>query len=109
MKSHVADVFPEFVFSRGHDGARDDIAMAIQILRRRMHDEVGAMPNGLRQYRCGDRGVDDECRASVVRDIGGSGNVDHVPGRIAGRLDPEQFRLSSLDRSHQGVRVRRIE
>src|SRR5262245_38974275 len=39
---HLADALEEFALGAGDDGAAEDIAMAAEIFRRRMHDEIDA-------------------------------------------------------------------
>ena len=60
----------ELVAERGvarDDRAADDVAVAVQILRRRVHDDVRAERDRLLQRRREERVVDDEQRAGVVR------------------------------------------
>ena len=68
------------VFSRAHQAssaaggqrAGDHVGMAVQVLGRRVHDEVGAQRQGPGQHRGGHGGIDREPRAGPVRDLGRS-------------------------------------
>ncbi len=68
----------------------DDIAVAVQVFGRRMHDDIGAKSDRLRQHR-GRRGaVDGELGAGPVCDLGRAGDVGYRPQRVRRRLDPDE-------------------
>ncbi len=81
------------------DEAADRVAVAAEVLRRRVDDGVGAEDERLLQVRRRERVVDDERRADRVRGGGGLADVDDVQQRVRRRLDP--------DHAHVVVEVRR--
>ena len=109
LQPDLADAFPEIVLPRRDEGAGDNVAVAVQVLGRRVHDEISTVLDGLRQHGRRDGGVHDECRTRTVCHVRSRGDVDDVPGGIAGRLHPHEARPSRFDGSHQGIRIRRIE
>ena len=74
----------------GGDEAADHVAVAAEVLGRRVDDEVGAEVERLLQVRRRERVVDDEQRADGVRRVGGLANVDDVQERVRRRLDPHE-------------------
>ena len=72
------------------DEAADDVAVAAEVLRRRVDDDVGAEVERLLQVRRRERVVDDEQRADGVRRVGGLADVDDVQQRVRRRLDPDE-------------------
>ena len=82
----------ERVVVRG-DEAADHVAVAAEVLRRRVHDRVGAELERLLEVRRGERVVDDEQRADGVRCGGGLADVDDVQHRVRRRLDPDELHL----------------
>ena len=90
--AHIADALPEVVVLHARQRAGERVGMAIQILGRRMHHDSRAELDRPGEHRRCRGGVDgDEC-ADVARDVARRGNVGDVPGRIRGRLDPDQAR-----------------
>ena len=75
-----------------HDhGAADGVRVPAEVLRRRVHDGVGAeLQRALVDGR-GERVVDRHERAALARDD--ALEVDHVQRRVGGRLDPDQLGL----------------
>ena len=71
--------------------AADDVGVAAEVLRRRVHDDVGAERERLLQVRRRERVVDDErarrraCAASAT-----ARDVDDVEQRVRRRLDPDE-------------------
>jgi hypothetical protein len=88
----------------GDDRAPDDVAVAVQVLRRRVHDEVGSESQRLLEHRREEGVVDDDerpGRAGAVRD---PRDVDEAQERVARRLDPHEARLGGQG-LRQGGRV----
>ena len=44
-----------------------------------------------------------------MRDVCGGFNIDDIPGRVAGSLNPDELGLSFPYRTFQGIRVTGIE
>ena len=61
----------DVVVARGDDDAADAVAVAVQVLRRAVDDEVGAELERPLQVRARERVVDDEPGAVPVRQVGG--------------------------------------
>ena len=80
----------ERVVVRRHEAA-DDVAVTAEVLRRRVHDEVGAELERLLQVRRRERVVDDEQRTDRVRRVCGLADVDDVQKRVRRRLDPHEL------------------
>ena len=51
------------------DEPADDVGVAAEVLRGRVHDDVGAERERLLQVRRGERVVDDDARAALVREL----------------------------------------
>ncbi len=77
--------------------------MAVEILGRGMKDEIRAQREWLRGHRGGCGGIHRENGAGGVGSTRGARNVDHVPGRIERRLDPDKIGPSLLQRGLQGA------
>ena len=87
--AHALEKF--IVLFRDNDPT-DDIAMAAEIFRGRMHDEIGAeIERSLNDRRPGV--VANAERAACVHDFGDGREVDNLQKRIRRRLHPDQFRL----------------
>ncbi len=97
------DPLPEFIIARGNQRPGHNVAMAVQIFRGRMHDDVGAELDRPRQDRRGDRAVDGKARTGAVGNLGGGGNVGDRPSRIGRALDPNQLGPAGLHRCRERV------
>ena len=75
--------------------AADDVGVPAEVLRRRVHDDVGAELERLLEVRRREGVVDDEQRAGGVRGIGRGPDVDDVEQRVRRRLDPDERVRSS--------------
>ena len=75
------------------DEAADDVAVAAEVLRGRVHDDVGAERQRLLQVRRGERVVDDDERAVLVGDGGDGLDVDAREQRVGRRLQPDHRRV----------------
>ena len=71
----------------------DDVGVAAEILRRGVHDDVGAELQRLLQVRRGERVVDNDLRAPRVGQLDDRRDVDDREHRIRRRLDPHQPRV----------------
>src|SRR5690625_2419951 len=91
------DPLPESILTSRYQRACENVAMAIQVLGCRMHDDVGPEGQGARQDRRCDRVVDCEMRADLMRQRCDCRQVDDVPKRIARRLDPDKLRFPGLE------------
>ena len=78
----------------GEDDAAEAAALAVDVLGRRIDDDVGAELQRLLQERRGEDVVDDQPRAGLVGDLGDRGDVDDFERRI-GRAFEEAAPWSS--------------
>ena len=90
--------------SRAMTHAAEDVAVAAEILGRRVHHEIGAELNRPLQDGCRPRVVDGEPRARPARDRGSGRDVGHVQPRVRRRLSPDE----PGTRSHGRLDGRRI-
>src|SRR5688500_15883441 len=72
------------------DCPTDDVAMSVQILRRRMNDEGGAERDRLLEGRGEKRVVGNDERTDGVAGSGDAFDVGDAQDRIARRLDPDE-------------------
>ncbi len=72
------------------DGAADDVAVAVEVLGRRMNDEVGPQSERLLPGRRQKRVVDHDQRATRLAKGGARFDVGDAQKRIARRLDPKE-------------------
>ena len=77
----------------GGDGdAADHVAVAVQVLRRRVIHDVGAERQRTLEVRRSERVVDDEQRTAPVGELGNGGDVGEAHHRVGRRLDEHQPR-----------------
>ena len=69
---------PPLVDLLRHQNAREHVAVAVQVLGRRVHDQIGAERERAGQDRRRGGAVDGKEGAGAVRDLGGARDVDHV-------------------------------
>jgi hypothetical protein len=94
---------PLVMLGRARDrGAADDVGVAAEVLRRRVHDEVGAELERPLVDRGGERVVDRDEGVALARHD--PRDVDHVEQRVGRRLDPDQLRLGP-DRALDSIEV----
>ena len=74
---------------REHDGSADDVGVSAEVLRGRVHDDVGAERQRLLQVRRRERVVDDHQRARLVPEGRERGDVGDLHERVRRRLDPQ--------------------
>ena len=84
--------------------AGGDVAVAVQVLRRRVHDEIDAESERLLIDRARERVVDHRDHAVRATGVGDAADVHAAERRIDRRLEPEHLRLL---RQH-GLRLREI-
>ena len=97
-----------FVLHR--DRAQQQIAVAADILRHRLHGDVHAMRQRVEQHARRPGVVHDHQRSMGVRDFGDCRNVLHLHGDRAGALAPHQARgrlEQRLDLAPDGGRIKR--
>ena len=90
----------DVLVARGDDHAADAVAVAVQVLGRAVHDQVGAELDRPLDVRAGEGVVDDQPRAVPMGELGGGGEVGQPHQRVAGRLDeqhPRRRRERALD------------
>ena len=109
LGTNLTDPLPQFVFFGRYQYAGDDIAVTVQVLGCRVHDDVGTVFYGSRQHGRRYRGIHSKPCADSTRDFGGGCNIDHVPGRVAGRFNPDQLRFTFLDGVGERIRISSIE
>ena len=78
------------------DDAADAVAVAVQVLGRAVHDEVGAELDRPLQARARERVVDDDLDAAPVRELGAAGDVGEPQHRVGRRLDEQHPRLGRI-------------
>ena len=83
----------------------DDVGVTAHVLRRRVHDDVGAERDRLRQIGRGERVVDDQQRAGLMGELGDRRDVDDAEQRVGRRLDPHDLRDAGADRGGERVDV----
>ncbi len=77
----------------GEDHATEHAPAAVDVLGRRIDDDVRAERQRLLQNRRREHVVDDQLRACLVRDLGNRRDVVDLQRRVGRRLDEEQFRV----------------
>ena len=82
----------ELVVRPGHHRAALHVAVAAEIFRRRVHDQVGAERERAHERRAGPGVVAGHERAGPMRELGHRGYVGDAQQRIRRRLDPDQAR-----------------
>src|SRR5262249_16349992 len=71
------------------DGAPDDVGMPVEILRRRVHDQVDAEFKRYLAVGLYERIAVNRQRADRPRDVYGGLDIDQVQQRVAGCFDPD--------------------
>ena len=87
----------------GDDRAELQVAVAGEVLGRRVHDHVGAELERPLQQRGEERVVDDHAGAGVVRRGDDRGGVGHLEGRVGRRLEPDQSGVLARRDHRRGV------
>ena len=93
-EGHLAGLF----FIVEHDHAADAVAVAVQVFRRRVHDDVGAEFERALEVRAHERIIDDEADAAAPGDLGDGGDIDQRHHGIGRRFDED----------HAGLGARRV-
>ena len=88
--------------------AADDVGVAVQVLRRRVHDEVGAELERPLEVRRHERVVDGEQHAARGGRPRRRRDVEELEHRVGRRLDPAQARARPDRRGH-GRRIARVD
>ena len=69
----------------------EQVAVAAEVLRGRVHHDVGPQLQRPREHRRGERAVDAQQRAAPMGDFGARRDVGDRHQRIAGRFDPHEL------------------
>ena len=89
------------------DQPADRVAVAAEKFGQRMHDDVGAIIDRLAEIGRGQRVIDDQRHACVLRDLGDRLDVGDDAARIGDRLDEDRLGFRT-DRALEGARCRRV-
>jgi len=81
---------------------------AVQVLRRRVHDEVGAELERALEVWCHEGVVDGDAHAASVAELRDGRDVEEAQQRVRGRLDPREARARA-DGGGDGARVARVD
>ncbi len=76
---------------RAEHGAAETAALAVDVLGRRVDDDVGAVRERPLQERRREDVVDDGQRADLAAELGDGGDVDEVERRVGRRLEEERL------------------
>ena len=98
-----AEALGERVVAREHRAA-DDVAVAVQVLRRRVDDDVGAELEGaleVRRRNVLSTTISTPCALADLRD---GGEVGELERRVRRRLDPDELRLLARSPSRRSSR-----
>ncbi len=87
----------------GDQHAHQQVGMPGEVLRRRVHDDVGAVLERAHHQRRRERRVDAGDRAHVVRRGDEGGQVGHAHQRIGHRLQPQQIGTGQRRDDGRGV------
>ncbi len=74
-----------------NDGTAENVGVAAEVLRGRVHDDVGTQRQRLLEVGRGEGVVDDDDRTNRVADLGERGDVADLHERIARSLNPEHL------------------
>ena len=80
-------------FFVGEDDAAEAAALAVDVLGRRIDDDVGAEFERLLEERRREHVVDDQPRAGLVGDLGDRRDVDHFERRVGRAFEEEHLRV----------------
>ena len=92
----LAQVFLQVVVDvilRAEHRAAETAALAVDVLGRRIDDDVGAVLQRPLQQRRREHVVDDDDGADLLGDLADGGDVDQLQRRIGRRLEEEQLVL----------------
>ena len=95
----------EFMVVACDDDAADHVGMTVEVLGRRMQDEIRAVFERPLQHRRTKRIVDDEDQAMLAREGADFGEVDQGQHRIGRRLGPDHARVRLQRRLQRGLIV----
>ncbi len=90
-RARAGDVIPVVVAVPGHERAREEIRVSAEVLRRRVHHEVGAVLERTRVDRGRRRRVDSDACARGVGEVADRGEIRDLPRRVGRRLDPHEL------------------
>ncbi len=98
----MRDAFMQGVAACEHEGAAEHVAVAAEIFRGRVHDDIGAECERLLQDRRGKGVVAGEQRALCVRDLRERDDVRDLHARIRWRFRPDQRHAAGTRRTNAG-------
>ena len=104
LRADFAHARASLVLAREAQRAGDHVGMAVEILGRRMHDDIGAERDRPGEHRRRAGGVDAERGARGMGDFCRAGDVADAPQRIARRLQPDE---PGRPRPHGGAERRK--
>ena len=104
--AQVSHALPCLVVLRGRQDPGDHVGVTVEILGRRMHDDVRAQFDRARQQGRRRGRVDYDGRTDLAGDRARRGNIGNLPGRVGRRFDPDQPRSASADFPRQIVERR---
>jgi hypothetical protein len=104
-----ADPRPELVLAGRHERAGDHVAVAVQVLGRGVHDDVGAEFQRPGQQGRRHRAVDREPGTGAAGQLGERRDVAHLPRRVRRRFQPQQPGAAGAECRADRVDVRRID
>ena len=76
-------------FLVAQDDAAEAAALTVDVLGRRVDDDVGAVFHRPLQHRRREDVVDDEARAGLVRDLGDGAQIDDLERRVGRRFEEQ--------------------
>ena len=100
------ELFAELLVVADDGDAADHVGMAVEVFRRRMHDEVEAVFQRALDVGAGEGVVGGKPPPGRLRDAGDRLEVAELEQRIGRRLDPDELRLGPERRPHR-LEVRR--
>ncbi len=105
----MLDLREERVAPREHERAALDVAVAADVLRRRVEDDVGSERERALERRRRERVVHEDERAGLARDGDGGREIGDLHQRVRRRLEPDELRLRPDRRAQRRQIVHRRE
>src|SRR5829696_6511897 len=102
------ELFAELLVVADDGDAADHVGMAVEVFRRRMHDEVEAVFERTLNVGAGEGVVGGEPPSRRLRDAGDRLEVAELEQRIGRRLDPDELRLGPQRRPHR-IEIREVD
>src|SRR5262249_5738459 len=80
---------------REHDGAAGGVAVAVEVFRHGVNNDVRTEFDGSLQVRAEECVIDDEGDVSLVGELGHGSDIGNAHGGVRGRLDVQHFRVGA--------------